>query len=184
MVNDNKGEWFELYNPNGPSVDINGWELRDNSTNTHIIDNGGPLIVPDGGYLVLGNNGDINTNGGVPVDYAYPNNHFMLHNAEDELILIKTVDGTVCANMPYNDVTFPNTTGYSMNLISPELDISVGANWCESATTYGDGDHGTPGQPNTHCIGSPTAAPSSSPSTSPTSAPSSSPSAIPTAAPT
>ena len=36
-----------------------------------------------------------------------------------------------------------------MMLIDPALDNSLGQNWLSSTSSYGDGDFGTPGEPNT-----------------------------------
>ena len=37
-VPDSVGEWFELYNPTANPVDINGWIIRDDDHNQHVID--------------------------------------------------------------------------------------------------------------------------------------------------
>jgi predicted extracellular nuclease len=146
-VSDSDGEWFELYNPTDSDIDINGWTIRDNDYDSHMIANGGPLIIPAGGFLVLGNNGDPGTNGGVSVDYVYPANWY-LGNSADEVVLL---DGTLAEidRVEYDGgPVFPDPTGASMSLIDPALDNNVGANWCTSATPYGDGDLGTPGAEN------------------------------------
>lgn len=70
-VTDANGEWFELVNTTGSDIDIEGWTIQDNDTDSHVINNGGPLLVPAGGYLVLGINDDSGTNGGVTVDYVF-----------------------------------------------------------------------------------------------------------------
>jgi len=75
-VSDGNGEWFEIYNPTDAAVDINGWTMRDDGSNSHIIANGDPLLVPVGGYVVLGNDANSGTNGGVTVAYAYPADFF------------------------------------------------------------------------------------------------------------
>ena len=61
-VGDSSGEYFELYNGDDTDVDINGWTIADADSDSHTIDNGGPLIIPAGGYIVLGNNSDTATN--------------------------------------------------------------------------------------------------------------------------
>ncbi|NIP52260.1 MAG: lamin tail domain-containing protein, partial [Phycisphaerae bacterium] len=53
-VFDSAGEWFELYNATGADIDIEGWTISDNDIDSHTINNGAPLIIPAGGYLVLG----------------------------------------------------------------------------------------------------------------------------------
>ncbi|NIP17549.1 MAG: hypothetical protein GWM87_04890, partial [Xanthomonadales bacterium] len=64
-VSDSNGEWFELYNPTGSDIDIDGWTIQDNDFDSHLINNGGPLLVPAGGYLVLGRDANSGANGGV-----------------------------------------------------------------------------------------------------------------------
>jgi predicted extracellular nuclease len=146
-VPDSAGEWFELYNPTGSDIDIEGWTIRDDGIDTHVINNGTPLLIPAGGYLVLGNNTDTGTNGGVPVAYNYGGSWF-LSNSADEVILEDTslveIDRVEYDGGP----SFPDPTGASMALINPVLDNNVGANWCESPNPFGAGDLGTPGGAN------------------------------------
>ncbi|MEM1081874.1 MAG: lamin tail domain-containing protein, partial [Pseudomonadota bacterium] len=145
-VGDGSGEYIELFNPTGTPVDIEGWTLRDDGTNSHVINNGGPLIVPANGYLVLGINGDTGTNGGVPVDYVYTS--IALANGVDEVIL-DDGSGNEIDRVEYDDgATFPDPAGASMSLTDPTTDNNVGINWCEASTAFGDGDFGTPGAAN------------------------------------
>ena len=83
-VSDSDGEWFEVRNSTSSGIDIDGWTILDNDFDLHVINNGGPLPVPAGGYLVLGNNADFATNGGVNVDYQYSG--VTLANSSDEKI--------------------------------------------------------------------------------------------------
>ncbi|MEM1080822.1 MAG: lamin tail domain-containing protein, partial [Pseudomonadota bacterium] len=85
-VGDSAGEWVELFNPSSTPIDINGWTVRDDGIDSHVINNGGPLVVPGGGYLLLGNNTDTASNGGAPVDYSYGSS-FFLSNSADEFIV-------------------------------------------------------------------------------------------------
>jgi predicted extracellular nuclease len=152
-VSDGDGEWFELFNPGGSDVDIDGWTIQDNDTDSHVISNGGPLNVPAGGYLVLGVNGDPLLNGGVTVDYVFSS--VFLANGSDELVLLDTSLNEIDRVEWDDGATFPDPTGASMALIDPALDNNVGANWCEASTPFGAGDLGTPGAAN-DCV---TAAP-------------------------
>ena len=86
-VSDSEGEWFEVHNPTLSPVDIDGWTIKDDDSDSHVITNGGPLIVPADGFLVLGDNPDSAVNGGVIVDYAYGFG-FFLSNSSDELVLM------------------------------------------------------------------------------------------------
>ena len=146
-VADAAGEWLELYNPTSAVIDIEGWTILDNDIDSHVIANGGPLIIPAGGYLVLGNNADTGTNGGAPVAYSYGSAWF-LANGADEVVLLDAASNEI-DRVEYDDgATFPDPTGASMALIDPALDNNIGANWCTASTPYGDGDLGTPGLTN------------------------------------
>ena len=146
-VSDSNGEWFEVYNPTASAIDIEGWTIQDNDIDSHVIANGGPLIVPAGGYLVLGNNLDSGTNGGVAVDYAYGSS-FFLSNGGDELVLLDTLLAEVDRVEWDGGPAFPDPNGASMSLDNPTSDNNVGANWCTATTPFGDGDLGTPGAAN------------------------------------
>lgn len=145
-VSDSNGEWFELFNSTDGAIDIDGWKLKDNGSNSHTINNGGPLVIAAGGFLVLSNNADMGSNGGIQVDYEYSS--FALSNGDDEIILSDASDVEVDRVEWDGGSVFPDPTGASMALIDPLLDNNVGSNWCESASSYGDGDSGTPGQSN------------------------------------
>ncbi len=150
-VSDDKGEWFELYNNDTQTVDINGWIIKDNDTDYHVIDNGGPLTIDPGDYLVLGINDTMSVNGGVPVDYMY--DHFYLGNSSDEVVLVYSDGITEVDRVEYdNGATFPDPSGKSMELKNPNLDNNDGANWDVSSTPYGDGDLGTPGAKNSDFV--------------------------------
>ncbi len=84
---DENGEWFEIYNTTSSAIDIDGWLLKDDGTNTHTINSviGGLTVVPAGGYLVLGKKLDMLVNGGTPIDYEYLGD-FNLGNGLDEII--------------------------------------------------------------------------------------------------
>ena len=49
---DTEGEWFEVFNAGATPVDLNGWTISDNGTDSHVI--AASAIVPAGGYAVLG----------------------------------------------------------------------------------------------------------------------------------
>ena len=146
-VADSDGEWFELYNYGNTDVDINGWTIKDLGSDNHSIDNGSALIIPAGGFLVLGNNANINTNGGVQVDYQYSG--FFLSNADDEIILIAGDGTTEVDRVEYDGgVNWPDPTGAfmiytstaSQNNNDPTLWTIAREPWPGSA-----GDAGSPG---------------------------------------
>ncbi len=150
-VSDDKGEWFELYNNDTETVDINGWIIKDDGSDYHKIDNGGPLTIAPGEYLVLGINDTTAVNGGVQVDYVYSN--FLLSNSDDEVVLVYSDGVTEVDRVNYdNGATFPDPSGASMELKNPNYDNNDGANWDAASTAFGDGDLGTPGAQNSNFV--------------------------------
>lgn len=155
-VGDNNGEYFEIYNTTGSDIDIEGFQIKDADFDAFIIANGAPLNVPANGYLVLGNNADVMTNGGVTVDYSYGGDMF-LSNSGDELIIVCDPLGTPTSidTVAYSSGNgFPSLTGISLNLNPNNLndsDNDDGANWCESSSMLSGGDLGTPGAANDAC---------------------------------
>jgi|GEM_PF-3712236 len=151
VVADDKGEWFELYNNDTQTVDINGWIIKDEDSDYHVINNDGPLTIDPGDYLVLGINDTMSVNGGAPVDYMY--DRFQLGNSSDEIILVYSDGITEVDRVEYdNGATFPDPSGKSMELKNPNFDNNDGANWDVSSTPYGDGDLGTPGAKNSDFV--------------------------------
>lgn len=157
-VSDTTGEWFEVFNSTSDAIDVNGWVVKDDGTNTHTIDGsvGGSTVIPAGEYFVLGRTSDTSTNGGAVVDYEYGTSGFTLGNGADEVVLLSS-EGTEIARVNYDGgSTFPDLTGASMQLDPAsinESDNDTGSNWCASTSDYGDGTGslGTPGSPNDTC---------------------------------
>ncbi|MBU4360730.1 lamin tail domain-containing protein, partial [Patescibacteria group bacterium] len=162
VVDDDYGEWIELYNTTQNSVDLIGCIITDNDSNSHIINNS--LVVSIGDYVILGRSNDININGGVIVDYKYSN--FSLGNSDDEIILTcnNGVEDIEIDRVEYTGSSpWPDPTGASMgfnpNLLNsdPKNENDIGSNWCESSTMWSGsaGDKGTPGAVNDSCGNTP-----------------------------
>ena len=164
-VADTAGEWFEVYNAANHAIDLNGWTIADAGTDNHRIQtpNGEPLWLPAGGYLVLGRNADSNTNGGVSIAYRYTG--FTLGNADDEIILLDAA-GTEIDRVAYDGgPAFPNPDGAAMQLIRPDLDNALGANWQIAPDPWpgSAGDRGSPGTANPVILPTATATMTSTP---------------------
>jgi hypothetical protein len=95
---------------------------------------------------VLGNKADTFANGGVTVDYVYPLSLFLANEVDE--IIVTDATNTEQDRVDYTSALFPNPTGASLALASPDFDNNVGGNWCTARTTYGSGDQGTPGVAN------------------------------------
>ncbi|WP_422050833.1 ExeM/NucH family extracellular endonuclease [Shimia sp.] len=145
-VSDTNGEYFEVYNAGSRVFDMNGYTISDNDFDSHVIDNGGPLLIQPGAYLVFGRNADAASNGGVAVDYQYSG--VFLANGADEVVLTD-IEGREIDRVEYDGgPLFPDPNGASMELVDLAADNNDGNNWTAAIQSFGDGDLGTPGDAN------------------------------------
>jgi hypothetical protein len=86
VVGDAVGEWFELVNFGPLPINIEGWALQDDSGEFHTIKAGAAVIVPAQAAVLLGANKNPQSNGGVPILYAWSG--FTLDNASDSIKLL------------------------------------------------------------------------------------------------
>ncbi|MCP3669094.1 MAG: lamin tail domain-containing protein [Gammaproteobacteria bacterium] len=138
-VSDANGEWFEIYNLTGNSLDLNGITLSDSGSNLHVVDFAGPLTISSHDYLVFGRGGVASANGGYAADYVYSD--FTLSNSSDDIIL--SAGGVEIVRLEY-------ASGFAVAGVSRELTGTVGplldgVDYVLSISPYGDGDIGTPG---------------------------------------
>lgn len=151
-VNDTNGEWFEVHNNTSASIDLNGWFLSSSDDTTHLIDAGGPLDIPAGGYLVFGLSDVTAENGGVAVDYVYSG--ITLGNSSDD-IAVQDPGAVVIDVVVYDATNFPLRSGAALSLDPATTDAianDTGANWCQSSARLGlDWDLGSPGAGNPSC---------------------------------
>ncbi|MCK6527037.1 lamin tail domain-containing protein [Myxococcota bacterium] len=144
---DNRGEWFEVLNLSGDTLDLDGVTVASNGGSRTL--NSTVLVAP-GGYAVLGRNGNLGQNGGVTMDALY-GNAVLLDNGTDTLTLTAP-GGALLDAFGWGVGDAP--TGASLTLsdgaLDPDLNDDV-ALWCLAESTFGAGDLGTPGAPNDHC---------------------------------
>jgi hypothetical protein len=148
-VPDTGGEWFEIHNTGPVSVDINGWTIRDDRSDFHLIANGGPLLVAPGAFFVMGRNGDSAHNGGYKPDFIYTG--INLSNGSDEVELRNAANQVVDRVAYKAGPSWPHKAGASMQLQNLSLDNNVGANWAFAPNRGGSyntsaTDTGTPGK--------------------------------------
>ncbi|HET7459335.1 MAG TPA: DNA/RNA non-specific endonuclease [Gemmatimonadaceae bacterium] len=172
-VADASGEWIELYNTTGSPIDLAGYKVVSGSgtlgtESATITAAPGAVVVPAGGYLVIGNNTNSATNGGVTEAYSYGTAIALANNTTDWLA-IRTPAGATLDSVAYSasTVTLDATgkltarsivspsiqpaTGISRAVKDPLADNTVAAdesNWTTGAAAYGAGDLGSPGVAN------------------------------------
>ena len=152
VVSDAAGEWVEVYNASGFDLDLQGFELHDDGSDSHVI--GTSLIVPAGARVVLARNADVSSNGGVVAAYEYSG--FTMENGADELVL--SFGALEVDRFDYTLSSWSGIEGHSVSL-DPALgqpdavDNDVASNWCGAMlpiTSVGS-DFGTPGGTNDTC---------------------------------
>jgi len=150
-VSDTVGEWLELYNSTGLDIDLNGWTLKDDGSDSHTFTTS--IIVPAGSYFVMGRGADSTVNGGVNLDHSYGDGVFSMANGADEIVLLSPSSVEI-DRIVYGVGGFPDGgPGFSISLDPNQLagDNNLAANWCLSTSVFGDGDSGTPGVENDAC---------------------------------
>ena len=145
-VSDAGGEYVELYNSGTSAVDIAGWTIRDDGTDTFTIPSGPSVLVPAGGVFVLAAQADPGTNGGFTPDLAWSN--FALSNSGDEVVLVDALS-VEQDRLAYTGSPFTDSAGESVERVSPRLPTSDSLSWAQARATFGLGDRGTPGTVNT-----------------------------------
>ena len=142
------GQWFEVHNYGVTPIDLKDWVIVSAGTNQpdHVITTN--LVVPAGGYAVLGRGGDITRNGGVAIDYNYfiGNTQTIWLDDSDYLMLVDA-SGALADSVAWTSLPRGVTKALRDPLLANEN--VEGASWAYSTSTYGDGDYGTPGAANT-----------------------------------
>lgn len=149
-VNDDSGEWLEIHNPTGQTIDLAGLELVSGSV-VHTI--ASPVMVAPKGYVVLGVNATTATNGGVPVDYQYT--QIKLQNTTGTLTL-RTAGMLVLDTTTYDEASGLDPDGQSRTLDPKFLSAAMNdtdMHWCAGTSFINgsSGDRGTPGKANDAC---------------------------------
>lgn len=141
------GQWFEVHNYGTAAIDLQGWTIVTDGTSQpdHLISTS--VVVPAGGYAVLGRGADPLRNGGITLAYNYFTGtaSTLWLDARDFLMLVDAagarVDSVAWSSLP---------RGVAKGLrpgVGSRADVD-GPDWAYASTTYGDGDYGTPGAVN------------------------------------
>ncbi|MCP4872278.1 MAG: hypothetical protein GY898_26545 [Proteobacteria bacterium] len=149
VVSDLNGEWFEILNASAFDIDLVDWVFSDLGTDSYTVPFS--FVLAAGSYAVIGSEIDITLNGDVAVDLEVGT--FFLSNGDDDLIITTPAPSSLEQDRVEWDggPTFPDPTGASMALAPGFVDATSNdtvTNWCASTGTFGDGDFGSPGGPN------------------------------------
>lgn len=153
-VDDELGEWVELYNTASYAIDIGGYTFRDDDIDLWVLS--GPIVVEPHGYIVLCASTDPTLNGGVPCDgwfnRDWDGGGLALANSPDELVLTRP-DGTEIDWLYYDDTWFTKAVAIGVDpahLTAGDNDDL--ANWCNQQTVAPPTlEPGTPGAANDVC---------------------------------
>ena len=141
-VSDSYGEWFEVTNTTDTIISLDGWTIKDNGSDMHLIQiENQDVAIDPGQFFVFARSGNLSSNGGVVSDYVYSG--FSLSNTEDEMILMDS-EGAVVDEVQY-DSEWNFSSGISKEIHEVDLDNNLVENWFVSTISYGSGDYGTPG---------------------------------------
>ena len=146
-VSDYRGEWFEVYNNSGFTINLNGLSVS-SSNNTGFTISHNVTVEPES-YTLFAVNPNGGLNGELPqVDVAYSYGDISFRQTDD---LTLSASGTTIDTVSI-DGTYPDGLGASLSLdtLSASANDSM-VNWCESTSGYGSGEAGTPGAVNDTC---------------------------------
>ncbi len=145
-------EWFEVYNAGQLSVQMEGMLIADSAGSGrrpyHRI--ASSVVVPAGGYVVMGMSSNTTLNGGVPVDYAYGSGALVFNSVDAVKIsrLYAAGDTLTLDRTQFANIGISSQSGVARELKNPWLDNSNmdGSNWGDASVTsvYGTGGRGTP----------------------------------------
>jgi cysteine-rich repeat protein len=148
-VPDQTGEWVEVHNPGVQDLDLRGIDLR-SGRESHPIAGGSPVLVPAGGFLLLGASANAADNGGIVPGYVYDS--IRLSNQADGVALV--CGDLVIDGMSWVPASSPLAAGRSLALDRSGFDATRNddaAYWCRGSEAFGAGDRGTPGADNPPC---------------------------------
>ncbi|HHP7238789.1 lamin tail domain-containing protein [Longibacter sp.] len=125
-LSDADGEYVELYNTTGTDIDLEGWTVRDDGSDRHVI--GERLVVPAGGYRLLCKT----LSAADGCSYAF-GAEMAVANGADELELVDP-DGTVVERIAYDGgAVWPDPNGAAMVFTgTSEDDTNDGTLWVEA----------------------------------------------------
>lgn len=151
-LSDTEGEWFEIYNHSGRTLNLQNLVLTRDDLNRHVITES--IEIPPAGYYVFQRTSQST---GALNSYVY-GSAITLSNTGATLAIYnegsESDPGSLIFSVNYGESSFPSGSGASISL-NPLLMDAVsaisGTSWCVSSSAYDTGDLGTPGSVNDAC---------------------------------
>jgi len=144
-------EWIELHNPGSGEVDLTGWELRDCHQQAWPL-MGSNIVLPAGGFMVLGTNSNSTTNGGVPVDIQYGEAFYLPNTVGSALLFNGSGPAADLVDQMRYTAFEPDYTliqGASMERVTATAPGPEPGSWTHGTAAFGFGENlGTPGEKN------------------------------------
>jgi Lamin Tail Domain/Putative metal-binding motif len=160
MVSDSDGEWFELYNATGHTINLLGLQVADDpafgAADTFSV--AADLLAAPGARLVFAVNGDDTINGGITTDYDYAGSGVNLNNSGDDIAIGVSSGGRVTTIdfVSYDELSgWPLAKGISIELQDTSVNVAsndAAGSWCMATGIAGSNtDLGSPGAASTGC---------------------------------
>jgi len=144
-----QGQWIEVRNPTGETVDLQGMVIQTRSGGFHPISPSQPMRLEPGEIRVLGPVAGRPAEGGAVVQYAYGGDLPM--SASGDVLWISLKDALVDM-VSWGPESLPVEPGRSLSREPSDPFSGTPAEWCAGRDPYQGGpDLGTPGLPNTWC---------------------------------
>jgi len=138
------GDWLELYNNSSGAIDLSGWVFMDDNLVPAFVIPTGTNLAKDS-YLVICFDLSLFTSKYSSVQNLFGNMSSGL-SGNGEIIFLYNNKGELIDSLTYKDKspwpTEGDGAGSSIELVNPERENAIGANWAASI------GHGTPGEKN------------------------------------
>ena len=152
------GQYFEIYNTTDATLVLTdiGFYVTDGLLDATSEVGVAILLAPKARWII-GANATPAENGGLTVDHEFTT-MVQLYSLGGGIEIYRVSSNTLIDDILWDD-TWNHAVGASLSLSPGATDADIvtlndeGAHWCHTRfTTYGTGDHGTPGAGNDHCL--------------------------------
>lgn len=154
-IQDDDGEWIEIYNPTNQPIPLGNLIVTDNAGLKQFSVPGCQHFVDAQSYFVMGVNANQGVNGGYAPNLVYDHKTFGMNNIGDSVVL--KVGSTVIDAVAWDHLTWPfqSLAGKAASLTpekaAADKNDKWAFTWCESSKPMKSGNFGSPGEKNAIC---------------------------------